>query len=188
LFSFLSTFIPFSTSPSPSLSSTLFHFLLSLPLLSLSLPLSLSPTLLFFKSLRSFSLCFLFHSPFLPLISISYPLPYVFIVIFFLSQFFSLFSTRLLFFTLSHYYTSLVILSFSPWRALTWRESKTKAKSFALKILVSLTSPSVADPIKLAFLRFLMLTVKLGHFTICDFFLYVANMQAYQQRTEKILC
>jgi hypothetical protein len=91
------------------------------------------------------------------------------------------------FFPLSHYYTSLVILSFSPWRALTWRESKTKAKSFALKILVSLTSPSVANPIKLVFLRFMMFTVKLGHFTICDFFLYVANMQAYQQKPEKIL-
>jgi len=30
-----------------------------------------------------------------------------------------------------------------------------------------------------------MFNVKLGHFAICEFFLYVANMQACQQKTEK---
>jgi len=38
---------------------------------------------------------------------------------------------------------------------------------------------------KLFFLRFLILAVKLDHFTIFDFFLYLINIQAYQQKTEK---
>jgi len=46
-------------------------------------------------------------------------------------------------------------------------------------------SNSVADSLKLCFLHFLIFDVKLGHFTIFDFFLYLTNMQAYQQKTEK---
>jgi len=41
------------------------------------------------------------------------------------------------------------------------------------------------DPIKLFFLRFLFFGVKLGHFKVNEFFLYVSNMQAYQPKTEK---
>ncbi len=43
----------------------------------------------------------------------------------------------------------------------------------------------LADPIKVFFLRYLIFSVRLGHFTICEFFLYVTNMQAYQQKMEK---
>jgi hypothetical protein len=35
------------------------------------------------------------------------------------------------------------------------------------------------------FLRLLFFAVKLCHFTINDFFLYVTNTQVYQQKTEK---
>ncbi len=38
------------------------------------------------------------------------------------------------------------------------------------------------NPTKLFFLFF---AVKLGHFTVNDFFLFVMNMQAYQRKTEK---
>jgi hypothetical protein len=41
------------------------------------------------------------------------------------------------------------------------------------------------DPIKLFFLRFFFFGVKLGHFTINNFFLYITKTQAYQQKTEK---
>jgi len=41
------------------------------------------------------------------------------------------------------------------------------------------------DPTKIFFLRFFFFGVKLGHFTINNFFLYVTKMQAYQQKTEK---
>ncbi len=35
------------------------------------------------------------------------------------------------------------------------------------------------------FLRFFFFGIKLGHFTINNFFLYVTKMQAYQQKMEK---
>jgi len=41
------------------------------------------------------------------------------------------------------------------------------------------------DPTKLFFLCFFFFGVKLGHFAINNFFLYVTKMQAYQQKTEK---
>jgi len=41
------------------------------------------------------------------------------------------------------------------------------------------------DPTKLFFLRFFFFGVKLGHFTINIFFLYVTKMQAYQRKMEK---
>jgi len=41
------------------------------------------------------------------------------------------------------------------------------------------------DPTKLFFLRFFSFGVKLGHFTINNFFLYVTKTQAYQRKTEK---
>jgi len=41
------------------------------------------------------------------------------------------------------------------------------------------------DPIKLLFLHFFFFGVKLGHFTINNFFLHITKMQAYQQKTEK---
>jgi len=45
-------------------------------------------------------------------------------------------------------------------------------------------SPGV-DPTKFFFLCFFFFGVKLGHFAINNFFLYVTKMQAYQQKTEK---
>jgi len=47
------------------------------------------------------------------------------------------------------------------------------------------TSWSGVDPTKLFFLCFFFFVVKLGHFAINNFFLYVTKMQAYQQQTEK---
>jgi len=44
---------------------------------------------------------------------------------------------------------------------------------------------SGVDPTKLFFLRFFLFGIKLGHFSINNFFLYVTKMQAYQQKTEK---
>ncbi len=41
------------------------------------------------------------------------------------------------------------------------------------------------DPTKLFFLRIFFFGIKLGHFTINKFFLYVTKTQAYQQKTEK---
>jgi len=41
------------------------------------------------------------------------------------------------------------------------------------------------DPTELFFLRFFFFGVKLGHFTINNFFLCATKMQAYQQKTEK---
>jgi len=41
------------------------------------------------------------------------------------------------------------------------------------------------DPTKLFFLCFFSFGVKLGHFTINKYFLYVTKTQAYQQKTEK---
>jgi hypothetical protein len=41
------------------------------------------------------------------------------------------------------------------------------------------------DPIKLFFLSLLFSAVKLGHFIINEFFLYVTNMQVYHRKTEK---
>ncbi len=41
------------------------------------------------------------------------------------------------------------------------------------------------DPTKLFFLRFFFFGIKLGHFSIKIFFLYVTKTQAYQQKTEK---
>jgi len=43
-----------------------------------------------------------------------------------------------------------------------------------------------ADPIKLFFLHILFFGVKVGHFTINYFFLYVTNAKAYHQKMEKI--
>ena len=43
-----------------------------------------------------------------------------------------------------------------------------------------------ADATKLIFLLFLFLSVKIGHFILNEFFLYVTNTQAYEQKTEKI--
>jgi len=45
---------------------------------------------------------------------------------------------------------------------------------------------SLSRSYKTFFLRFLFFGVKLGHFTIDDFFLHVTNVKAYQQKTEKI--
>jgi hypothetical protein len=42
-----------------------------------------------------------------------------------------------------------------------------------------------ANPTKLFFLRFFFFGIKLGHFTINNFFLYVTKTQAYQRKTEK---
>jgi hypothetical protein len=44
---------------------------------------------------------------------------------------------------------------------------------------------SIVDPTKLFFLQYFFFGVKLGHFTINNFFLYVTKMQAYQRKTEK---
>jgi len=41
------------------------------------------------------------------------------------------------------------------------------------------------DPTKLFFLHFFFFGIKLGHFTVNNFFLYVSKTQAYQQKTEK---
>jgi len=48
------------------------------------------------------------------------------------------------------------------------------------------STPGV-DPTKLFFPVFIFFGVKLGHFTINNFFLYVTKMQAYQRKTEKFL-
>jgi len=45
--------------------------------------------------------------------------------------------------------------------------------------------PPAFDPTKKKFLRFFFFGIKLGHFTINNFFLYVTKTQAYQQKTEK---
>ncbi len=42
-------------------------------------------------------------------------------------------------------------------------------------------------PYKTLFSSFSFFSVKLGHFTINDFFLCLTNIQGYQQKTEKIL-
>jgi len=52
-------------------------------------------------------------------------------------------------------------------------------KKFAHKMSMKLT-PLRADPIKLFFFFF---AVKLGHFKINEFFLYVTNAKAYQRKT-----
>jgi len=41
------------------------------------------------------------------------------------------------------------------------------------------------DPTKLFFLRFFFFGIKLGHFTIHNFFLFVTKTQAYQRKVEK---
>jgi len=41
------------------------------------------------------------------------------------------------------------------------------------------------DPTKLFILRFFFFGVKIGHFTINNFFQYVSKMQAYQRKMEK---
>ncbi len=48
-----------------------------------------------------------------------------------------------------------------------------------------LNTSTGVDLTKLFFLRFFFFGVKLGHFTINIFFLYVTKMQAYQRKTEK---
>jgi hypothetical protein len=55
---------------------------------------------------------------------------------------------------------------------------------FPNKLHLLKVNPGI-DPIKLFFLFFLIFVVKLGHFTINDFFKYVTNTQDY--RLEKIL-
>jgi hypothetical protein len=48
-----------------------------------------------------------------------------------------------------------------------------------------IVSATVANPRKLISLCFLTFAVKLGHFTINEFYLYVTNTQDYQRKTEK---
>jgi len=67
-------------------------------------------------------------------------------------------------------------------------ESKNLLTSFHSQALLGPRATKkglVADPIKLFFLRFFFFCVKLGHFKKYKFWLYVTNMQAYQQKTEK---
>jgi len=58
------------------------------------------------------------------------------------------------------------------------KRRKRRKKSF-------IGSASGVDPTKLFFLCFFSFGVKLGHFTINNFFLYVTKTQAYQRKTEK---
>jgi len=50
---------------------------------------------------------------------------------------------------------------------------------------ITISYSSRVDHTKLFFLRFIFFGIKLGHFAINNFFLYVTKMKAYQQKTEK---
>jgi len=90
-----------------------------------------------------------------------------------------------------------------PWRTLAYQEVRPRIGPLA-KLIVKMQTRKLlavrwfetaqlskwADPnssrsYQTFFSSFFLFGVKLGHFTINNFFLYVTKMQAYQQKTEK---
>ncbi len=76
-----------------------------------------------------------------------------------------------------------------PWSKLNWPAIMSclhilSCQQVGFEKSLDVTNPGV-DPTKLFFLLFIFFVIKLGHFTINNFALYVMKTQAYQQKAEK---